>query len=111
MLGPPSVTRPRDPTPEGDTRGLRPAPTSMLPPTRASSGGSGLSFSFRSCLFDCRRPGGGGGGLVRGEPPPPPSLSLPPHPKTQHPGEAWVTSEALLISFQVFATYARTEQV
>lgn len=34
----------------------------MLPPTRASRGGSGLSFSFRSCLLDCRRPGWGGGG-------------------------------------------------
>lgn len=34
--------------------------TSMFPPTRASSGGSGLSFSLRSCLFDCRRPEGKG---------------------------------------------------
>ena len=31
----------------------------MLPPTRARSGGRGLSLSLFSCLLDCRRPPGG----------------------------------------------------
>lgn len=30
----------------------------MLPPTRARSGGRGLSLSLFSCLLDCRRPPG-----------------------------------------------------
>lgn len=39
------------PTPAPPQLGV-PGPTSMLPPTRASSGGRGLSFSFRSCRLD-----------------------------------------------------------
>ena len=69
----PSVTQPQ--LPSFSLQGPRPALTSMLPPTRASSGGSGLSFSFRSCLFDCRRPGGEMVTLVS-RPPCPPALSL-----------------------------------